>query len=52
VTGKDVKSGPGAAKTIVCVLITAVPITKLFACVGGTVEDICYERRRAEACVD
>ena len=33
--------------------ITAGPITKLFA--GGgrrRVEDICYERRRAEACVD
>ena len=26
---------------------------KLFACVGGgKVEDMCYERRRAEACVD
>ena len=59
-----------------CVFITAVPITKLFArgdcvitasvCVlllqdllqswarGGRrrVEDMCYERRRAEACVD
>jgi hypothetical protein len=37
----------------VCVFITAVPITKLFAgCGGGTVEDMCYERRRAEACVE
>ena len=37
----------------VCVFITAGPITKLFA--GGgrrRVEDMCYERRRAEACVD
>jgi hypothetical protein len=37
----------------VCVFITAGPITKLFA--GGErrrVEDMCYERRRAEACVD
>ncbi len=36
-----------------CVFITAGPITKLFA--GGgrrRVEDMCYERRRAEACVD
>jgi hypothetical protein len=36
-----------------CVFITAGPITKLFA--GGgrrRVEDICYDRRRAEACVD
>jgi len=35
------------------VFITAGPITKLFA--GGgrrRVEDMCYERRRAEACVD
>ena len=30
--------------------ITAVPITKLFAG-GGGVEDMCYERRRAEASV-
>jgi len=37
----------------VCVFITAVPSTKLFACVGGeTMEDVCYERLRAEACVD
>jgi hypothetical protein len=36
-----------------CVFITAVPITKLFACVEGeTMEDMCYERLRAEACVD
>ena len=37
----------------VCVFITAGPITKLFA--GGgrrRVEDMCYERRRSEACVD
>jgi hypothetical protein len=37
----------------VCVFITAVTITKLFACGGGgAVEDMCYERLRAEACVD
>jgi hypothetical protein len=32
--------------------ITAVPITKLFAWGEGIVEDMCYERRRAEACVE
>jgi len=32
--------------------ITAGPITKLFAWGGRRVEDMCYERRRAEACVD
>jgi hypothetical protein len=38
---------------ILCVFITAVPITKMFVCVGGgTMEDMCYERLRAEACVD
>ena len=32
--------------------ITAGPSTKLFACgEGGILEDMCYERRRAEACV-
>ncbi len=37
----------------VCVcFITAGPITKLFAWGGRRVEDMCYERRRAEACVD
>jgi hypothetical protein len=30
----------------VCVFITAVPITKLFAWGVGTVEDMCYERLR------
>jgi hypothetical protein len=35
------------------VFFTAVPNTKLCAGVGrGTVEDMCYEIRRAEACVD
>jgi hypothetical protein len=38
------------------VFITAVPITKLFAGGGGggggTMEDMCYEGLRAEACVD
>ena len=36
----------------VCVFITAVPITKVFAGGGGwRVEDMCYERLRAEASV-
>ena len=36
-----------------CVFITAGPITKLFARGGRRrVEDMCYDRRRAEACVD
>ncbi len=37
---------------VVCVFITAGPSTKLFARGGGILEDMCYERRRAEACVD
>ncbi len=42
----------GNLNVSVC-FITAGPITKLFACVGGRrVEDMCYERRRVEACVD
>jgi hypothetical protein len=36
----------------VCVFITAVSIAKLFARGRGIVEDMCYERQRAEACVD
>ena len=36
----------------VCVFITAVPITKLFAWGEGDSEDMCYERRRSEAFVD
>jgi len=32
--------------------ITAGPITKLLAWGGRRVEDMCYETRRAEACVD
>ena len=32
--------------------ITAGPITKVFEWGGRRVEDMCYERRRAEACVD
>jgi hypothetical protein len=39
----------------VCVFITAGPSTKLFAWGGGggvIWEDMCYERRQAEACVD
>jgi hypothetical protein len=34
----------------VCVFITAVPITNLFA--RGGMEDMCYERLRAEADVN
>ncbi len=38
---------------VMCVFITAVPIRKLFECVWEeTMEDMCYERLRAEACVD
>ena len=40
-----------AATVCVCVFITAVPIIRLFAW-GGGLEDMCYERRRAEAWVD
>ncbi len=36
----------------VCVFITAVPITKLFARGGGGMEDMCYERLRAKAGVN
>ena len=35
-----------------CVFITAGPITKMFAWGRRRVEVMCYERRRAEACVD
>ena len=35
-----------------CVFITAVPITKLLARGGGGMEDMCYERLRAEAGVN
>jgi hypothetical protein len=42
-----------AATVCVCVFITAVPIIRLFAWGRGLrVEDMCYERRRAEAWVD
>ena len=44
-------SGGGGAQGV-CVYITAVPITKLFAREGREVEYMCYERRRAEACVN
>ena len=37
----------------VCAFITAVPIKKCCSRGGsGIVEDMCYERRRAKACVD
>ena len=36
----------------VCVFITAGPMIKLCAGGRGTVKDMCYEVRRAEACVD
>jgi hypothetical protein len=35
-----------------CVFITAGPITKLCTWGRKIVEDMCYEIRRAEACVD
>ncbi len=37
---------------MVCVFSTAGPTIKLIAWGEGIVEDMCYERRRAEACVD
>ena len=37
---------------LVCVFITAGPFTKLCAWGRRRVEDMCYEIRRAEACVD
>jgi hypothetical protein len=40
-----------AEAACVCVFITAGPSTKPFAWGGGDMEDMCYERRRAEACV-
>jgi serine/threonine protein kinase len=44
---------PPSVCVCVCVFITAVPITKSCSRVGGgEVEDMFYERRRAEACVD
>jgi len=47
----DRRQGP-LGGTFLCVcFITAGPITKLFAWGGGRVEDMWYERRRAEACV-
>ena len=36
----------------VCVFITAGPSTKLIAVGGGILEDMCYDRRRADSCVD
>jgi hypothetical protein len=44
--------GRKAVAQSVCVFITAVPITKLCAWGRRIVEDMCYEIRRAEACVD
>ncbi len=38
----------GCWLALVCVFITAGPNTKLFAWGGGILEDMCYERRRAE----
>jgi hypothetical protein len=46
-------SNYGTNKHTVCVFITAGPSTKVFTWGGGGIwEDMCYERRRAEACVD
>jgi hypothetical protein len=48
-----VRSGLNSRGNCVCVFITAGPSTKMFAWGGGGIwEDMCYERRRAEACVD
>jgi hypothetical protein len=45
--------GGGGGHVCVCVYYCSTYSTKLFACVGGgKVEGMCYERRRAEACVD
>ena len=46
-----ITAGP-STKLFVCVFITAVPSTKLFARGGGGMEDMCYERLRAEASVN
>jgi hypothetical protein len=44
---------PAARVVSKCVFITAGPSTKLFTWGGGGIwEDMCYERRQAEACVD
>ena len=51
--GSTLTSLPPYLNSELCVcFITAGPITKLFAWGGRRVEDMCYERRRAEACVD
>jgi hypothetical protein len=44
--------GAGLFHSGVCVFIIAGPSTKLFTWGGGIWEDMCYERQRAEACVD
>ncbi len=56
---KDTEPSPlqdschGFLPGLTCVFITAGPIIKLCAGGGrGTVKDMCYEVRRAEACVD
>jgi hypothetical protein len=47
------KKETSKADNHVCVFISAVPIIKPFVWgEGDSVEDMCYERRRAEACVD
>jgi hypothetical protein len=51
--GKCVRVCVCALSSLRCVcFITAGPITKLFAWGRRRVEDMCYERRRAEDCVD
>ena len=44
--------GPPGTLSCVFVFIIAVPVIKLFAWGGVKVEDMCYEGRRAESCVD
>jgi hypothetical protein len=51
--GDLLESEFGDKYTSVCVFITAGPSTNLFTWGGGGIwEDMCYERRRSEACVD
>jgi hypothetical protein len=49
---RDYEPRPVWTSLVVCVFITAVPITKLIARGGGEMEDMCNERLRAEAYVN
>ena len=48
---KAAQTGTAECGVLCVCFITAGPITKLFAWGGRRVENMCYERRRAEACV-